>query len=243
MALKVLMNGALGRMGQAIIARAKSQGVSVIGIDKGDDPAAYLDDCDVVIDFSHHTVTPVLAGLAAARGKAMVVGTTGHTEEEKATIRKAAETIPMVWAGNYSIGVNLLFHLTELAAKILPSADYAAEIVELHHRLKIDAPSGTAVNLLEAIERSRPTPKEAIRYGREGITGARTEAEIAIHAVRGGDVVGEHTVYFFGDGERVELTHRATNRAIFASGALTAAQWVTGKAPGIYSMQNVLGFK
>jgi 4-hydroxy-tetrahydrodipicolinate reductase len=184
-----------------------------------------------------------VAKLCAERGKGLVIGTTGHSEADKATIRDAAKTIPMVWATNFSTGVNTLFWLTRKAAQILgPSFDL--EVVEMHHRLKKDAPSGTATTLLEILGEVRNLQlDEALRHGRKGITGERTAGEIGIHALRGGDVVGDHTVIFATGGERVELTHKASSRDTFATGALRAAVWLVGKPPGIYDMQDVLGLR
>jgi 4-hydroxy-tetrahydrodipicolinate reductase len=147
-----------------------------------------------------------------------------------------------VWAGNFSIGVNLLFALTRRASAILGS-DYDVEVVEMHHRFKKDAPSGTAARLLEIIMEERKLSSEALRHGREGITGERTPTEIGIHALRGGDVVGDHTVMFAALGERLELTHKASDRGIFARGSLRAAQWLVGREAGLYDMQDVLGLK
>ena len=189
------------------------------------------------------TETAGVAELSASRGKALVIGTTGHSEAEKASIRAAAARIPIVWASNYSTGVNTLFWLTRKAAEIL-GPGFDLEVVEMHHRHKKDAPSGTATTLLEILADVRKVRlAEALRHGRQGITGARTETEIGIHALRGGDVVGDHTVMFAADGERVELTHKASSRDTFANGALRAAQWVVGRPPGIYDMQDVLGLK
>lgn len=173
--------------------------------------------------------------------KGLVIGTTGHSEEEKRAIISACAPIPVVWASNYSTGVNTLFWLTRKATEILgPSFDL--EVVEMHHRMKKDAPSGTATTLAEILAEVRNAQlKEVIRHGREGIVGERTSAEIGMHSVRGGDVVGDHTVIFAALGERVELTHKASSRDTFANGALRAAGWVAGKVPGIYTMQHVLG--
>ena len=150
--------------------------------------------------------------------------------------------MPCVWAGNFSVGVNLLFALTRRAAAVL-GADYDAEIIEMHHRYKKDAPSGTAARLLEIIIEERKLTANAVRHGRSGITGERKPAEIGMHALRGGDVVGDHTVLFAALGERLELTHKASDRAVFARGALLAAQWVIKQKPGVYDMQDVLGLK
>ena len=241
----VIINGSKGRMGQSLLSCAKQiPGLNVVAaIDAGDDLAAMLPNADVVIDFSFHTVTPGVAATCAAQGKALVIGTTGHSDAEKAVIRGHASKIPMVWASNYSTGVNTLFWLTRKAAEILgPSFDL--EVVEMHHRLKKDAPSGTATTLLEILGDVRKVQlKEALRHGREGITGDRTASEIGIHAVRGGDVVGDHTVIFAATGERVELTHKASSRDTFSQGALRASQWVIGRPAGVYDMQDVLGLK
>jgi 4-hydroxy-tetrahydrodipicolinate reductase len=196
----------------------------------------------VVIDFSAHTATRSLLEVAAAQRKPVVLGTTGHDAEEKKHLLGLAAKVPCVWAGNFSVGVNLLFALTRRASAVL-GADYDAEVIEMHHRFKKDAPSGTAARLLEIILEERKLDVRALRHGREGITGERQPTEVGIHALRGGDVIGDHTVMFAALGERVELTHKASDRAIFARGALRAAQWVVNKAPGVYDMQDVLGLK
>ncbi len=242
---RIVVNGARGRMGQALLACApRHEALQVVaGIDVGDDLAAHLASADVVIDFTLHHVTPGVAEACARHGRAMVIGTTGHDEREKAAIRAAAASVPVVWASNYSTGVNTLFWLTRKAAEILgPSFDI--EVVEMHHRLKKDAPSGTATTLLEILGDVRKVQlEEELRHGRHGIVGERTASEIGIHAVRGGDVVGDHTVIFAANGERVELTHKASSRETFANGALRAAAWVQGRKPGIYDMQDVLGLR
>ncbi len=242
---KVIINGSKGRMGQTLIScAARIPGLQIIGaVDQGDDIQSLIPSCDAIIDFSFHNVTPVVAELCAKHNKALVIGTTGHSDAEKSVIRSHQAAIPMVWASNYSTGVNTLFWLTRKAAEILgPSFDL--EVVEMHHRLKKDAPSGTATTLLEILGDVRKLQlKEALRHGREGIVGERTNDEIGIHAIRGGDVVGDHTVIFAAQGERVELTHKASSRDTFANGALRAAQWVVKQKPGIYDMQDVLGLK
>jgi len=241
--LRILINGSKGRMGQTVIACAKTDSAFVISaqIDAGDDFAGAIAHCGVVIDFSHHTtVEPVLAR-CVEHHRTLVIGTTGHTETQVAAIRHASGLIPIVFAPNYSVGVNTLFWLTRKAAEILgPSFDL--EVVEMHHRLKKDAPSGTAKRLAEILAEARSLnyQKDA-RHGRQGIVGERTDDEIGVHAIRGGDVVGDHTVIFAGAGERIELTHKASDRAVFSNGALRAAQWLIGKKPGLYDMQDVLG--
>jgi 4-hydroxy-tetrahydrodipicolinate reductase len=242
---RIVVNGAKGRMGQALLACApRHEGLQVTaGLDVGDDLPAHLGGTDVVIDFTLHHVTPGVAEACARAGRALVIGTTGHDEREKAAIRAAAALVPVVWASNYSTGVNTLFWLTRKAAEILGSS-FDIEVVEMHHRLKKDAPSGTATTLLEILGDVRKVQlEEALRHGRHGIVGERTASEIGVHAVRGGDVVGDHTVIFAANGERVELTHKASSRETFANGALRAAAWVHGRSPGVYDMQDVLGLK
>jgi 4-hydroxy-tetrahydrodipicolinate reductase len=242
---RIIINGSKGRMGQALLAcAARHPGLQVVaGTDVGDNLEALLPGADVVIDFTLHHVTAGVAEACARHGKGLVIGTTGHNDTEKAAIRAAAASIPMVWASNYSTGVNTLFWLTRKAAEIL-GPGFDLEVVEMHHRLKKDAPSGTATTLLEILGEVREVQlAEALRHGRQGITGERTASEIGIHAIRGGDVVGDHTVIFAANGERVELTHKASNRDTFANGALRAAVWVPGRAAGVYDMQDVLGLK
>ncbi len=243
MPLNIAIIGAKGRMGQANIAAAREAGANVVAtLDQGDDLAAGIAAADVVIDFSFHSATAEVIRLCVAGKKALVIGTTGHHAEEKKHLLVAAAQIPCVWSGNYSVGVNLLFALTRRASAVLGS-DYDAEVVEMHHRFKKDAPSGTAARLLEIILEERKLGAEALRHGREGITGERTSTEVGIHALRGGDVVGDHTVMFAALGERVELTHKASDRGIFARGAVRAAQWLAGRPAGVYDMQDVLGLK
>lgn len=242
---RILINGSKGRMGQALLAcAARIPTLEVVaGVDVGDDLATPLARAEAVVDFTLHHVTAGVAEACAAQGKALVIGTTGHSEAEKEAIRAAARRIPVVWASNYSTGVNTLFWLTRKAAEIL-GPGFDLEVVEMHHRHKKDAPSGTATTLLEILADVRKVQlAEALRHGRRGITGERTAGEIGIHALRGGDVVGDHTVVFAADGERVELTHKASSRETFANGALRAAQWVVGRPPGIYDMQDVLGLR
>lgn len=243
MALRILLNGAQGRMGLAVAAAAPACGATITAaLGSKDDLAAALADCDVVIDFSSPRATRGLLEAAGAQAKPVVVGTTGHAPDEKAELLALARRSPCVWAGNFSVGVNLLFALVRRAATVLGD-DYDAEVVEMHHRFKRDAPSGTATRLLEIILAARELDAQALRHGRHGLVGARTPQEVGVHALRGGDVVGDHTVIFAGPGERLELTHKASDRAIFARGALRAAQWVVGRPPGVYDMQDVLGLQ
>src|ERR1044071_7925231 len=242
---KIIITGSKGRMGKALLACApQHREIEVVGqIDQGDDLGGVITRGDVVIDFSSHAATAGIAGLCAKHKKALVIGTTGHGDSDQSAIRNLQSEIPVVWSSNFSTGVNTLFWLTRKAAEIL-GPGYDLEITEMHHRLKKDAPSGTAKSLAEilaAVRRQHLT--RVARHGREGIVGERTAEEIGIHSVRGGDVVGDHTVIFATTGERLELTHTASSRDTFANGALRAAKWVVTQAPGLYDMQDVLGLK
>jgi 4-hydroxy-tetrahydrodipicolinate reductase len=221
--VRVALIGARGRMGQTIIDLSKNDPkIDIVAqCDLGDaiDPA--IKDCDVAIDFSHAGAVEEIGRVALQHRKALVIGTTGHSTEQRQFIEKTAGSLPIVFASNFSVGVNALFALTRRAAEILGS-EFAPQIVETHHKMKKDAPSGTAKTLGEILKEAAKT-------------------EIPIESVREGDVVGEHTVSFVGPSERLELTHRAGSREIFASGALRAANWVVGKPAGLYSMQDVLG--
>jgi 4-hydroxy-tetrahydrodipicolinate reductase len=241
----IIITGSKGRMGQALVGcAAKIPDLQIIGqVDKDDDLGSAIEKCDVVIDFSSHSATPEVAELCAAHKKALVIGTTGHSDAEQFRIKEQKTKIPIVWSSNYSTGVNTLFWLTRKAAEIL-GPGFDLEVVEMHHRLKKDAPSGTAKSLAEILAAVRNEQLEKVaRHGRVGIVGERTAPEIGIHAIRGGDVVGDHTVIFANNGERLELTHKASSRDTFANGALRAAQWVVKQKPGIYDMQDVLGLK
>jgi 4-hydroxy-tetrahydrodipicolinate reductase len=243
--IKVIITGSKGRMGRALIACAPNfREIEVTGqVDKGDDLGAVIDKGDVVVDFSAPTFTPGVAAFCASHGKPLVIGTTGHSDTDRFDISKVVAKIPVVWASNFSTGVNTLFWLTRKAAEILGPA-FDLEIVEVHHRLKKDAPSGTAKTLAEILADVRKLQLDkAARHGRVGIMGERTHGEIGIHSVRGGDVVGDHTVIFATNGERLELTHKASSRDTFANGALRAALWVVKQKPGLYTMQDVLGLK
>jgi 4-hydroxy-tetrahydrodipicolinate reductase len=241
--LSILLHGARGRMGKMIAAVAPEFGVTIgAAVDIDDDLAAGLDACDVVVDFSAPAGTRPLLELATGWKKPVVIGTTGHDPEEKKMCLELASKVPCVWAGNFSEGVNLLFALVRRAARTL-GQEFDAEVVEMHHRFKVDAPSGTAVRLQEIILEERRLGAESVRHGRSGITGKRPPGEVGVHSLRGGDVVGDHAVIFAALGERLELAHKASDRAIFARGALRAAQWVVRQAPGVYDMQDVLGLK
>lgn len=243
--VRIIITGSKGRMGQALISCApRHEEICVTGqIDLGDDLKSVIEQADAVIDFSFHSAATEIAALCAQHRKALIVGTTGHTESEQGAIKTCAEVVPVVWASNYSTGVNTLFWLTRKAAEIL-GPGFDLEVVEMHHRFKKDAPSGTAMTLAGILAEVRQQQlSEVIRHGRQGITGERTSTEIGMHSLRGGDVVGDHTVIFANLGERVELTHRAASRDTLANGALRAAAWVVRQKPGIYSMQDVLGLK
>ncbi len=242
---KIIITGASGRMGQMLVACAKrNPELEVVGqIGRSDDLASIIDSGEAVIDFSSHDATAGIAALCAEHKKAIVIGTTGHHAGDLAQIKKLSARIPMVLSSNYSTGVNTLFWLTRKAAEIL-GTDFDLEVIEMHHRLKQDAPSGTARTLAEILAAARAQQlDQVLRHGRSGIVGQRKPEEIGMHSLRGGDVVGDHTVVFAGIGERVELTHKASTRETFANGALRAAQWVASRPPGLYDMQDVLGLK
>lgn len=243
MPLSIHINGSRGRMGRAVADAVSEAGLAIAAeTDVGDDLRAAMAKADAIIDFSAPGGTEALLQHAVALRKPIVIGTTGHEPTERRRLLQLAAGVPCVWAGNFSVGVNLLFALTRRAAAVLGS-DYDTEVVEMHHRFKKDAPSGTAARLLEIILEERRLGAEALRHGREGLTGERKPTEVGVHALRGGDVVGDHTVMFAALGERVELTHKASDRGIFARGAVRAAQWVVGRPPGVYDMQDVLSLK
>jgi 4-hydroxy-tetrahydrodipicolinate reductase len=216
-------------------------GLEPIGLKATGDARALVEESDAVIEFTSPEATVHHAGLAAAAGRAHVIGTTGLSQSQKAAIARAAERAPIVLAANMSLGVTLLAALVEQVARSL-DAGWDIEILEMHHRMKVDAPSGTALLLGEAAAQGRGVRlAETAARGRDGITGARKPGEIGFAALRGGDVVGEHRVLFAGMGERIELAHVATDRAIFARGAVRAAQWAAGRKPGLYGIRDVLG--
>jgi len=266
MAVKVGVTGAAGRMGKMLIeaiqaadgveltAAIERPGSSLIGTDAGelagvgrlgvtvaDDLSAAVDHFDVLIDFTVPEATLANAKICYAAGKAMVVGTTGLTEAQRAELNGYSAMGPLCVAANYSTGVNISLKLLELAAKTLGD-DVDIEIVEAHHRHKVDSPSGTALAMGEAVAGAlgRDLNKVAV-YGREGIVGARDRDTIGFATVRGGDVVGDHTVMFMAEGERLEITHKASSRMSFARGAVRAAAWLANKPAGLFNMQDVLG--
>ncbi len=264
--IKLAIHGATGRMGRELLSGAfHREGVSVAAaIDRSDSPLigqdsglishgqangvlvasdlpSVLPNCDVVIDFTHPTVTLSMLPACISARTPLVIGTTGFTEQQKSELAQAATQLPIVFAPNMSPGVNLMFKLVELATRALHE-ETDIEIVEAHHKHKVDAPSGTALKLGEvAAEASGCVLNEVGVFTREGQTGARSEKEIGFSTIRAGDIVGEHTVLFAGSGERLEITHKATHRKNFVQGALRAAEWLPGKEPGLYTMQQVLG--
>lgn len=264
--IRVAVAGAAGKMGRALIqaidaaeeltlgAGFEHEHSSALGQDAGElaavgvsdvtvccDPTSVIDDFDVVIDFTTPEATLALANTCAQANKAMVIGTTGFSAEQSQRLKAYGDQIAIFASPNMSVGVNLLFQLVARAARALGD-EVDVEVIEAHHKDKVDAPSGTAVRigevLAEALHRDLTT--DAV-YGREGITGARKRSTIGFSTIRGGDIVGEHTVMFAGQGERLEITHRAQSRSNFAQGALRAVSFVIGKAPGFYSMEDLLG--
>lgn len=245
MSTRVIINGAKGRMGQALISciHADSSYALAGGLDTGDDLASLLQQCDAVIDFTDASATTSVADACSKAGKPLIIGTTGHSDQDRAHILSVSKIIPIVFAPNFSVGVNTLFWLTRKAAEIL-GPDFDLEVVEMHHRLKKDSPSGTARRLAEILTEVRGLDyAKDVLHGREGLIGQRTNTEIGMHAIRGGDVVGDHTVIYANVGERVELTHKASSRDTFAKGALRASAWVLDKKPGLYDMEDVLGLR
>lgn len=234
--------GSEGRMGQAIAAILGEAGHEHVGgIDQGGDPAALAAKADVLVDFSSPHALEANLDAAMAAGVPVVVGTTGLEERHHWLIDSAAQTIPVLQTGNTSLGVTLLAHLVRQAAASL-GEDWDIEIVETHHRMKVDAPSGTALLLGEAAAKGRGIPLEGnAERGRDGITGKRAQGAIGFASLRGGTVAGEHSVFFLSDNERLTLSHSAENRSIFAKGALRAATWLIGQKPGRYGMAEVLG--
>jgi 4-hydroxy-tetrahydrodipicolinate reductase len=224
-AVRVLLIGAAGRMGKTVFDLAQSDREIEIAArcDLGDPIEPAMENCDVAIDFSQADSIDEICRAASQHGKSLVIGTTGHSQQQRKTIEETAHSIPIVLASNFSVGVNVLFWLTQKAAEFL-GPDFNPKIVETHHKMKKDAPSGTAKTLADTL-------KVVQKHDRE----------IPIQSIREGDVVGKHTVIFGGPGESLELTHLAENRGIFAGGALRAAKWIINKPPGLYSMQNVLG--
>ena len=239
---RIAINGSKGKMGQALIEAINSSSQSDFGagLDKGDNLIDSLSNFEVLIDFSRPEASLNALAVCKDAGKAMVIGTTGFTDTELELIGQASKEIPIVFAPNMSVGVNLTLKILETSAKVI-GPDSSIEIIEAHHRYKVDSPSGTALKMGEVIANALGRDlSECAIYGREGIEEPRDMNTIGFSSIRGGDVVGEHTVAFFMDGERVEITHKASSRMIYANGAVRAANWLSDKSIGLYSMQDVL---
>jgi 4-hydroxy-tetrahydrodipicolinate reductase len=256
--VRIGIAGALGRMGAALAGalEGRADASVVLGFDRpgteGQTSGALtlgrpedVATCDVVIDFTTPAASVALAEAAAARGgPALVIGATGWSEAEEARVRAAAGRVAIVKSGNYSLGVNILAGLVRQAAARLAASEWDVEVFEAHHRRKVDAPSGTALMLGEAAARGRQTELAAVQVrGRDGVTGPRPEGAIGFSVMRGGGIVGEHSVTFAAEEETLTLSHSARDRGLFARGALAAALWVVGKPPGLYDMMDVLGFR
>lgn len=256
MAIRIGIAGIAGRMGRLLAEEVAAAGATLAGGTRRQaagtdgpgpvfpDAAALFAASDVVIDFTHAEAATVHAKAAAATGKPLVLGSSGLTAVQEAAVAAAARQVPVVYAANFAPGVNLFLAIAERMAAALPGAQYDAEIVEMHHRQKVDAPSGTAVALGRAVARGRGTTLEAAgqESGRDGHTGARGTGTIGFAALRGGQVVGEHTLLFAAASEHISLTHRSFDRRVYATGAVRAALWLAaGRAPGLYDMKHVLG--
>jgi 4-hydroxy-tetrahydrodipicolinate reductase len=236
------VHGGNGRLGKAIARLANESGDFKVSLSGRNDDLS-KSGWDVVIDVSQPDGTTRIANYCAADAIPLVIGTTGHSKAQISQLHEASTRTALLLTPNFSIGVNLLFWLAERSSQIL-GPEFDAEIVELHHRLKKDSPSGTAKRIGEIIAKTKELDyDQAARHGRKGLVGERSQHEIGIHAIRGGDIVGEHTVYFAAAGERIELTHRASSRDVFARGALRAARWLIGRPAGWYDMQDVLGLR
>ena len=242
--MKVAILGAAGRMGHMLcdlVDRSEELELVAKCDVREEYPRTWPAETEAVIDFTFHEAVPENITKAAEDGVVYILGTTGLTDEEQAAVDAAAKKIPVVQSGNFSLGINLLLGLVRKASEIL-GVEYDCEVVEMHHRHKKDAPSGTALMLAKAAADGRGQDFDDVSvFGREGIVGERPQGEIAVHALRGGSVIGDHTVMFAGDVERVELVHKAQSREAFAAGALRAALWAAGKKPGLYNMRDVLG--
>ena len=253
MAIKIGIAGVTGRMGQLLVEEVRAAGAELVGgASRGKvapagvavfpNIAALADASDVVIDFTNAATAQTYAAAMAQSGKAWVLGTSGLSDADEAAVADAARRIPVVYASNFSAGVNLVLALAERMGAALPANSYDAEIVEMHHRQKVDAPSGTAVGMGRAVAKGRGvTLSDVMESGRDGHTGARKTGAIGFAALRGGQVVGEHTLIFASGTEHIALTHRAFDRRAFATGAVRAALWVAGKPARLYSMMDVLG--
>jgi 4-hydroxy-tetrahydrodipicolinate reductase len=244
MAIRIGILGLGGRMGRLLAEEVAAAGAVLAGgTGRGEDPAPLFAAADVVIDFTNASTAEAHSAAAAAAGVPFVLGTSGLNAAQEAAVARAAERVPVVYAANFSPGVTLFLALAERMAAALPGESYDAEIIEMHHRQKVDAPSGTAVALGRAVARGRGTTLEAcgVESGRDGHTGPRRTGAIGFAALRGGQVVGEHTLVFAAASEQIALTHRSFDRRVYATGAVQAALWLRGRAPGLYDMKHVLG--
>ncbi len=254
--IKLVICGVAGRMGQAILSQAlKDKSIEVVGLTEAkdnplvgektqgihvqDDIKNILNQADAVIDFTSPQSSLANARAVAEAQKKLVVGTTGLQGKEKEQFIERVKAIPCVLSPNMSLSANVMFNITETVSRLLPG--YDAEVTEIHHNLKKDSPSGTAQRLADSVKQGRQ--KGEYVYGRHGLVGERKPDEIGVHAIRGGDVVGDHTVLFMGHGERIELTHRMSSREAFANGSIVAAKWLANKPAGLYDMRDVLGLK
>ncbi len=243
--MRIAIAGSGGKMGRTLIeAVAADPSLQLAAaFDMGEDIAKAVAACEALVDFTRPEGTLAHLEACAAAGKPIVIGTTGFTPEQRARIEAAAKRIPVMLSPNFAVGVNVVFKLAEIAARALGEG-YDVEVIEAHHRQKVDAPSGTALEIGRILARALGRDLGAVAaHGREGDTGARPPQQIGFHAIRGGDIVGEHTVLFAGVGERVEVTVRSHSRMSYATGALRAAKWLQGKAPGLYDSFDVLGLK
>ena len=266
--IKIGVVGCAGRMGRMLVAQVNATegcvvagatehagnteigqdvgtlaGLGLLGVTVGDDAAHMIAAVDAVIDFTIPEATLEHTRLAAQAGAAIVIGTTGISDEQSEELARAARHVPVVWAPNMSVGVTLLLALTEHVANVLDDS-FDIEVLEMHHRHKVDSPSGTALGLGRAAAAGRNSNLDDVKQAvRDGHMGERPVGEIGFATLRGGDVVGDHTVIFAGDGERIELSHKAASRRVFAAGAVRATQWTIGRDPGLYSMRHVLGFE
>jgi 4-hydroxy-tetrahydrodipicolinate reductase len=243
--MRIGIAGVTGRMGKLLTEEVAAAGATLAGgISRGGDIAALAAQSDVVIDFTNAATAQAHAAAMAAARKPWVLGTSGLSAADEAAVEAAAAAVPVVYAANFAAGVNLVLALAERMAAALPAEAYDAEIVEMHHRQKVDAPSGTAIGIGRAVAKGRGTTLEAaMDSGRDGHTGPRKTGAIGFAALRGGQVVGEHTLIFAAGGEHISLTHRSFDRRAYATGAVRAALWIAGRKPGLYSMMDVLGMQ
>jgi 4-hydroxy-tetrahydrodipicolinate reductase len=244
MSARIGIAGIAGRMGRLLVEEVEAAGATLSGgLRRGEDARALFEASEVVIDFTHAHSAAAHAALAAETGTGFVLGTSGLSAEDEAAVARAAQRAPIVYAANFATGVNLVLAIAEKLAAALPPEQYDAEILEMHHRQKVDAPAGTAIAIGRAVARGRGTTLEAAgrESGRDGHTGPRGTGTIGFAALRGGQVIGEHTLIFAAGSEHISLTHRSFDRRAYATGAVRAALWLRGRKPGLYGMNEVLG--